>query len=500
MPFDTPQGDPASYWLGEAASVIVTDALSALGLPAMDRADRLRAFELLRVPAIRGLSQATMMRVGRVVGVSQIVVGQIERRGDTLTVRARTIALDAGSLGPEVSETGPLGEMFDIHYRLAGRLAPGDVSSLAGRIDLPSVAAFEQFIKGLLASAPQARLAFLAEATRISPSLHRARIAAWDVHHELGDHEAALAAVGQVPGDHVLDRPARFRASVSLLEMGRYDAAFDALTALLAGGREAAVLNNLGVVQLRRPGDAGGRAVSYFNEAASLEAGVAYFNLGYAYWIDGDAAASALWLREAVRRDPADHAAHYVLGAALAATGNATEASRETELARRLDSVYDEWAAKPAGESVPAGLERVRTDLDATGDTRLESVIGAAGQRDQQDLATFHLESGRRAFDTGRDGEAISSLRRAVYLSPYDHEAHLLLGRAYQRSGRLADAIDAFTISIWSRDTTAARLDLARAHAASGSRDEAVTELRRIVEREPANLEAQALLESLAPQ
>ncbi len=43
-------------------------------------------------------------------------------------------------------------------------------------------------------------------------------------------------------------------------------------------------------IQLRRPPDApGGRAVSYFNEAAGLEGVDSYFNLGYAYWLDGDA-------------------------------------------------------------------------------------------------------------------------------------------------------------------------------------------------------------------
>ena len=48
--------------------------------------------------------------------------------------------------------------------------------------------------------------------------------------------------------------------------------------------------------------------------------------------------------------------------------------------------------------------------------------------------------------------EAISELQRAVYLSPYDHEAHLLLGRVYLRGGRLQDAIDALKISIWSSE------------------------------------------------
>ena len=57
-------------------------------------------------------------------------------------------------------------------------------------------------------------------------------------------------------------------------------------------------------------------------------------------------------------------------------------------------------------------------------------MITTAGQRDQENLAAFHLDAGRRAFEREADREAIQELRRALYLSPYLAEAHLLLGRA----------------------------------------------------------------------
>ena len=62
--------------------------------------------------------------------------------------------------------------------------------------------------------------------------------------------------------------------------------------------------------------------------------------------------------------------------------------------------------------------------------------IAAAEQRDQREQAAFHLESGRRLFQAERDAEAIAELRRAIYLSPYEREAHLLLGRVYLRGGQ----------------------------------------------------------------
>ena len=500
MPFEATTRDARSYWLAEASSVILTDSLLGLGLPVMRRDERLHSFELLRVPVVTGLSQATIIRVGQVVGASQVIVGSFGLTGDTLTVRARPIQLDTGAAGPELSESGPLTTIFEIYDRLALRLVPG--ASVAGTPpegSHPPLAAFEQFIKGLIAETPATRLSFLDEAMRLAPSLQRARLAAWEVHNELGNHEQALATVKTVPAGHRLSRQARFLASVSLLELRRYEAAFDELTRLNAEEADATLLNNLGVVQLRRPGGSGGpRAVSYFNEAAGLDGVDSFFNLGYAYWLDGDASAAVGWLREAVRRNPADHEAHFVLGVALAATGSQVEAGRERDLAKRLSSVYDEWEAKSPASPVPRDLERVRLDLGLPDALRVENVITEAGQRDQRQLASFHLEAARRAYEADRDAQAISELQRAVYLSPYDYEAHLLLGRVYLRGGRLQDAIDALKISIWSNDGTEARVVLAETYEKAGMPNEARTELQTILKRDPSHTEARQRLERLA--
>jgi tetratricopeptide (TPR) repeat protein len=498
MPFETATREARSYWLGEGSAVILSDSLVALGLPVMRRDERLHSFDLLRVPAITGLSHATIIRVGQVVGASQVIVGSFTLEGETLTVRARPILLDSGHSGPEIVESGALADIFDIYDRVALRLVPG---SSAAAVQLegshPPIVAFEQFIKGLIAEVPETKLAFLNEAIKLAPALQRARLAAWDVYNELGDHERALAAVKDVPAGHRLSRQARFLSSVSLLDLKRYQEAFDELNRLNMEENDATLLNNMGVVQLRRPAGApGGRAVSYFNEAAGLEGVDSYFNLGYAYWLDGDASAAVFWLREAVRRNPADHAAHYVLGVALDATGSATEAAREKDLARRLSSEYEGWDTR--SPPVPAGMERLRMDLGLPDALRVENVIEAAGQRDQRQLASFHLDAARRAYETEHDAEAISALQRAIYLSPYDQEAHLLLGRIYLRGGRVADAIDALKISIWSSDSVAAHMALADAYEKAGRIDEARIELQNVLTRDASNREARQHLEQLS--
>jgi tetratricopeptide (TPR) repeat protein len=239
--------------------------------------------------------------------------------------------------------------------------------------------------------------------------------------------------------------------------------------------------------------------VSFFSDAIKLDDidSDLFFNLGYAYWLDRDGMAAINWLREAVRRNPADDQAHYVLGVALQTAGSGAEAAREKELARRLSSVYSEWEARPQQgvSGVPRGLERLKTDIDVAAALRLDTVIVASEQRDQRDLASFHLDAGRRLYQAERDEEAVGELRRAIYLAPYQSEAHLLLGRIYLREGRVEDAIDALKISIWSQDTTAAHLALAEAYIAARDNMAARAELQGVLRREPANAEARRLLD-----
>ena len=143
--------------------------------------------------------------------------------------------------------------------------------------------------------------------------------------------------------------------------------AYDAMRLMERDAADPAIDNNLGVVQMRRPiSTPGGPALSFFEEARRLDPADAdiLFNAGYAYWLAGDVISATYWLREAVRRRSDDAPAHYVLGVALQAAGNAAEAAREKEAARRLSTELAEWDAKQAGANrAPPGLERVKTEL-----------------------------------------------------------------------------------------------------------------------------------------
>jgi len=286
VPFENTGNEPRVYWLSEGSAVVLTDDLAALGVAAIRRDDRVRAFERLRVPVIATLSHATIIRVGQVVGASQVVVGGFELRGDDLIVRARTIRLDAGRMSPEIVERGPLADLFAIYARVARRIAPESrVTTEVMEQGHPPLPAFEQYIKGVLAEAPATKTSFLTGALKLAPQFQRARLALWALYDDEGEHQRALAIVREVPADNRLARQARFLAGVSLVRLAQYQEAFDIFSELNRAAPDPALLNDLGVIQLRRPPASGNRAVTYFGDAARLDPGDSdlSFNLGYAF-------------------------------------------------------------------------------------------------------------------------------------------------------------------------------------------------------------------------
>ena len=495
VPFEAPRRDGRTYWLGEGVALLIADDINARGLGAIPRASRERAYDRLHLPANAVLSRATVIKVGEIVGAAQVIVGEVTVEADALTVRARPIRIDVGRADAEVVERGTLADLFAVVQKVARRLVPGGADAAAG--PAPSLQAFEQYVKGLLAEQPASQATFLEAALKLEPGYDRARLALWEVRTAQGDHAAALAAARAVGERTRWSRRATFLSAVSLMELKQFDEAFTVLKALNDAAPGAAILNNLGVVQMRRGAVDTGRPTYFLTKAAEAEPDDPdiLFNLGYAYAVDRDPQAAIYWLREALRRNPADGDAHVVLAAALDSSGSTVEAARERELALQLSARHADVASRP--DRLPRGLERVRQDMEPARGSLIDRAITTTAQRDNRELAQFHLERGRRLYEAEQDREAAAELRRAVFLSPYEADAHLVLGRIHLRGGRPEEAVAALKISIWSRDTAAAQTALADAYLRLKDLPAARSHAQKALALEPASPEAAALLKRI---
>ena len=498
LPFDNPQQDARLAWLREGAAVLLTDLLAASGERVIDRQERLRAFDRLQLPATAGLSRASSIKVGQVVAASVVVIGTLELSGDQLVARGRMVRLDTGRLLPDVQASGALTDVFAVFSRLAQLVRGTSAAPPAVPADRlpPSPQVFELYIKGLVDETPATAVVFLQQALKAAPQFDQARLAMWDLHTEAAEHQRALDVLSGIRAESRYSREGRFRRSLSLMSLKRFDDALQTLRALQGDERSAAVTNAIGVAELRRTATPQpGRATYYFSQASQIDPadGDLFFNLGYAYWLDRDPRATIYWLREAVRRNPGDGDAHFILGVALHQTGATAEAAREHELATRLSSKYAGWGARAvAGDPVPRGLERLAEGLTPSA-TRVDSILTTVGQRDQEALAAFHLDAGRRAYQREADREAIQELRRALYLSPYLAEAHLMLGRLHLRGGRAEEAVAALKIALWSEETVAAHVALAEAYLQVQDTASARSEIDRALVLDPKAEDALAV-------
>ncbi len=510
MPFENTRHEPRLQWLGEASAVLLEDQLTARRVAALPRDERVRAFEDLHLPLTASLSHATVIKVGHLVGATEVIVGGYVLDGTTLRVDAHRIRIDVGRVDPDVSDQASLTDLFASFARLAGKLAPDSAVPIAPSQPAPPLPAFENYIKGLVAENPAAQASFLDAAIKAFPGYDRAELALWDVRTAVADHVSALAAARAVPAASPLSRRAKFLAGVSLTALKRYDEAFAVFKAWAdeAPSRSdktaglGAALNNLGVIQIRRGGTPEtGVPAFYLTKATDADPGDVdfLFNLGYAYMLDRNNQAAVYWLREAVRRDPGDPDAHFVLAAALQGSGSSVEAEREKELARRLSSRYGELERRAASDKlpVPRGLERLRDEPAAPAGFRPDPAVVTSAQRDQRELVTFHLDRARRLYEREADGEAMAELRRAIYLSPYEAKAHLLVGRIHLRAGRPQEAVNALKISIWSEDTAPAHVALAEAYLKLQNPAGARTELERALALDPNSADAKRMLAGL---
>jgi tetratricopeptide (TPR) repeat protein len=495
-----PGGEGAALWLGEAAPTLLVEGLVTRGIEAVSRGERVAAFADLNIPMSSALTRATTLRVGELIGATDVVFGEI-RLGTEMVVRARLVHLGAGSEVVAIEQDGALEDIFGVFAGISSRLAgqfPGAFEPPAAPPSSMALGTFETYLKGLVASSTEVRQRFLEAAVREAPQEPRILMALWDLYTALGLHDRALASANAVSSESWMHRRSRFAVALSMIDLGRFEGASATLRTLHDERPSPAISALLGIVQMRQGRLVGAdSAVSYFHQAVIEAPGDPdhLFNLGYAYARAGQTDDALMWLREVVRVDAGARDAHLGMSALLASVGRTAESERERELARLLGEVGGGQAAWTS-TGIPEGLERLPHLADLSSTSVRANVAASPGQRDQQETARFHLANARRLVEEDREREAEGELRRAIYLAPYEEEPHRLIGGIHLRAGRLGDAIEAFTVALWCRETVAGRIGLARALFENGQREAAQREAHRALVLEPGSVEAREIYEA----
>jgi hypothetical protein len=200
--------------------VLLEDQLRARGVGAISRDERVRAFEDLHLPLTASLTHATVIKVGHIVGATQVIVGQFGLDGSTLRIDAHAIRIDVGRVEPEVSEQAPLTDLFASFGRLASRSRRMRPRPPRRRSPIHPTA-FENYIKAR--GGPSRPGGLSGSGIKALPAYDRAELALWDA--QLLTIMCRLCGRARAVRRRRRSSRARFLAGVSR-RTERYDEAF----------------------------------------------------------------------------------------------------------------------------------------------------------------------------------------------------------------------------------------------------------------------------------
>src|SRR5438876_444433 len=176
LPFEN-AGAPAKLdWLSEGLEELTIERLTAAGEQVYSHAGRAAELERYGLPSGSKFSRATMLRVAEDLDADYVIYGRYAASGTSLTIEMRMLSMNPMALRPALRESGPLTSLTELHTRLLWRLLRSNdrhyalsLAEFTKRQRRLRFDAFEQYVRGLLATEDEAKLRQLHEAARLDP-------------------------------------------------------------------------------------------------------------------------------------------------------------------------------------------------------------------------------------------------------------------------------------------------------------------------------------------
>jgi tetratricopeptide (TPR) repeat protein len=520
FPCENAGASPRIDWIGEGLEELTIQRLSAAGQQVYSHAGRLNEMDVYGLPSSAKLSRATMLHIAEELDADYVIFGSFTSDGQNLSVEARLLRVSPVALLPPVKESGSLGSLMDLHNRLLWRLLrtadPSFPLSLAdfSKLQRPlSLAAFEQYIRGLLASDDDARLRALKEAARLEPTWPDPDFVIGEIYFQRNDCTSALPWFSKVPPGHPQSVEAIFATGVCRLRQGQPERAEEVFASLqddlhrnlVSGADLPEILNNLGIARARQVNLPA--ALTVISRAGDIDPDEDDypFNLGLLALQERDYARAAVHFEEAVKREPENPEDRAFLIYSLDKQNKKAEATAAREAASevlgdkalpllKFDSKHTDTLTKY--ERVVPQLDTTSLRLELEGPQKQQQVAGDPPVV-PRDASVAHLRQGRLELRAGRLDVAENEFRAALVADPHNASAHRELAEIYRRRGKLDDAAHELQLSLADRDSAAVHTLLAHIYLEQNKPDLARAEAEKAVKLAPNYVDAKELLHQL---
>ncbi len=479
LPFENTSSAPATDWISEAFPEVLGNRLSAPSLFIMTRDDRLSAFDRLGVPAGAKPSRATIYQIAQQLDADYVLMGDYRVEGQILTAHARLMNVEKLHLSPEMTESGPLPNLLAIQAAVAwdvmSFLSPGTGAAkteFVGKFPAQHLDAFENYIRGILATNQQEKIKRFKEAVRLDPAYTAALLQLGKGYYSARDYESAVTWLAKVPQNDANANEAQFFLGMAAFYGGHMDRAENAFRSVSSRLPLTEVYNNLGVVAARRSDR---RARGYFQRCVETDPNEPdyRFNLAVELYREGETQSAVHELRQQLAISPDGEARSF------------------------LDSLV----TGPPPARLP--LERIKRNYDESGFRQLELEIENMNEArleksDPASHAAFHVQRGLELLDSGLPGEADKQFREAVVLDPTNADAHTGLARSLEAAQDMAGARNEARMSLKLKPTADAYLVLARLDLAENKSSAAAQDVEHALALDPGNAAALALKHDIA--
>ncbi len=508
FPFENQSASSNVGWISEAFAEVMSARLAGPGRLILGREERNAAYKQLGIPPDSTLTLASEYQVAQTLGVDWVVVGSFRVDGERLSAQAQLLDMQHLKLYPPLRETDALPNLIAVQTRLVWRLLAGhdpDFTSdteenFAARFPPVRLDAFENYIRGVLATGDAAEIHFLTASYDLDPVNHDAAYALGRHYFQMKDYEDAALWLSKLDARDSNYLGSLFLSGVSNFFLGRNKEAESDFQTLSTEMPLNEVWNNLGVLAARRGNTTA--ALGDFQHAFQGDPSDAdyNFNLGACYADLDNFPKAVQYLKQAQARDESDLGARTLLAYALGKVGDTS--GSQAQLA---------WVASHDGKAMAdindSILPQPRLKKQYNG--AAFRLLSAAVHNSIEDVlekeppaehGRYHLERGESFIKQRRIPEAIRELSEAASLIPDNSAVHLFLGQAYEMEGQHGKAIAEFQTALNLNNNAVTHLWLAHAYLSSHQPSQALSQGRAALALDPGNADAERLIDSIHQQ
>ncbi len=270
MPFENQSSAPGLEWIGEAFPEVLSQHLASSQLYVVGREDRDHAFDHSGIPQNLLPSRATIYRIAEEMDADYVVMGSYTYDGTVFTAHAQLLDMKKLHLYPAVESSGPLANLIDLQTMLAWEVLqqmPGHSAITRDQFlkAVPPVRldAFENYIRGTMATSYQQRIHYFHEALKLNPNYTLAMLQLGKTYFDNHEYESASVWFARIPKTDSAIGEASFLLGLSEFYRGNFDKAFAAFNYLSTRVPLTELYNNMGVAEARRGRRRAGGGVFY---------------------------------------------------------------------------------------------------------------------------------------------------------------------------------------------------------------------------------------------